>query len=341
MMHCDSSRALRTTERRRFIRHAAGGLIALLAPLAVSDAAVAQAWPAKSVKLIAPYPPGGGVDNVSRLIAEKLAARLGQPIVVDNKPGAGATIGGDALAKSVPDGYTIMVGSMVDYSLSPHFNTSLTFNMARDFVAVAEIGFGTGVLVVPPDVPAGSVKALIELAKSKPGQLSYASSGQGGLTHLNGEMFKQMAKVETVHVPYKGTSQLLPDLLAGRVQFTIDSMPAHLPHIKAGRLKALAVTSAKRSPLLPDVPTLAEAGLAGFESATNYTLFVPAATPKDIIARLNTDLNAVLAMADVQERLLTSGIVVTGGTTDAAQAKVPVEMARWANVIKTGNIKAD
>jgi tripartite-type tricarboxylate transporter receptor subunit TctC len=185
------------------------------------------------------------------------------------------------------------------------------------------------------------VKALIDLAKSKPGQMTYASAGQGGLTHLNGEMFKQMAKIDTVHVPYKGTSQLLPDLLAGRVQFTIDSMPAHLPHIKAGRLKALAVTSAKRSPLLPDVPTLAEAGLTAFESATNYTLFVPAATPKDIVARLNTEINAVVAMQDVRDRLLASGIITTGGTTDAAQARVPLEMARWADVIKTGNIKAE
>jgi tripartite-type tricarboxylate transporter receptor subunit TctC len=324
-------------QRRTFLSVLSVAAMACFSP----TAAVAQAWPSKAVKLIAPYPPGGGVDNVSRLIAEKLATRLGQPVVVENKPGASATIGGDALAKSAPDGYTIMVGSMVDYSLSPHFNPALTFNMARDFVAVAEIGFGTGVLVVPPDVPVDSVKALIDLAKSKPGQLTYASAGQGGLTHLNGEMFKQMAKIDTVHVPYKGTSQLLPDLLAGRVQFTIDSMPAHLPHIKAGRLKALAVTSAKRSPLLPDVPTLAEAGLTAFESATNYTLFVPAATPNDIVARLNTEINAVVAMQDVRDRLLASGIITTGGTTDAAQARVPLEMARWADVIKTGNIKAE
>ncbi len=313
----------------------------VVASLGLSSDAAAQAWPSKPLKLIAPYPPGGGVDNVSRLFGEKLAVRLGQPVIVENKPGAGATIGADALAKSPADGYTVMIGSMVDYSLSPHFNSSLPFDMSKDFIAVGEIGFGTGVLVVAPDVPADSVKALIELAKSKPGELKYASSGQGGLTHLNGEMFKQIAKVDAVHVPYKGTSQLLPDLLASRVQYTIDSLPAHLPHIKAGRLKALAVTSAKRSALLPDVPTLAEAGVTGFESATNYTLFVPAATPKDVVARLNADLNAIVEMADVRERLLTMGIVVTGGTTDAAQAKVPLEMKRWATVIKTGNIKTD
>jgi tripartite-type tricarboxylate transporter receptor subunit TctC len=309
--------------------------------LGLAGGVAAQAWPSKPLKLIAPYPPGGGVDNVARLVAEKLAVRLGQPVVVENKPGAGATIGGDALAKSPADGYTVMIGSMVDYSLSPHFNSSLPFDMAKDFVAVVDIGFGTGVLVVPPEVPAGSVKALIDMAKAKPGELKFASSGQGGLTHLNGEMFKQITGIDAVHVPYKGTSQLLPDLLSGRVQYTIDSLPAHLPHIKAGRLKALGVTSAKRSALLPDVPTLAEAGVTGFESATNYTLFAPAATPKEIVARLNAELNAILEMADVRERLATAGIAITGGTTEAAQAKVPLEMKRWASVIKTGNIKAD
>ena len=211
--------------------------------------------------------------------------------------------------------------------------------MQRDFVAVGEIGFGTIVVVVPPTLGVSTLAELIALAKSKPGELSYASSGQGGLQHLNGEMFKQKAGVDAVHVPYKGTSQLLPDLLTGRVQYAIDSLPAHLPHIKAGRLKALAVTSATRSPLLPDVPTMAEAGLAGFQSATNYTLFAPVSTPKAIVDRLNQELNKVVLMPDVKERLLSLGIVTTGGTVDAAQARVPVEMKQWADVIKAANIK--
>lgn len=311
-----------------------------LGPYSVGNAH-AQSYPAKPIRLIAPYPAGGGIDTVSRIVSEKLALRLGQPILVENRPGAGATIGADALAKSPPDGYTVMMGSMVDYSLSPHFHRNLSFDMSRDFVAIGEIGSGTIAVVVTPDLPATTLKELIALAKSKPGSLSFASSGQGGLIHLNGEMFKQMAGVDMVHVPYKGTTQLLPDLMAGRIPLTIDSIPAHLPHIKSGKLRVLAVTSRDRSPLLPDVPTMAEAGLPGFESATNYTLFAPAATPKEIVGLINRELNLVLQMPEVRERLLGLGIVVTGGSSEAAQARITPEMNRWAQVIKSGNIKVD
>ena len=179
--------------------------------------ACAQNYPAKSIKLIAPYPAGGGVDAVARLVAERLAVRLAQPIVVDNKPGAGATIGGEALAKSAPDGYTLMLGSITDYAIAPHVHKGLTFDQRKDFGPIVEVDYGTVVLVVNADFPPRNVKELIALAKSKPGEFSYASSGIGGLQHLNGEMFKQMAGVDLVHVPYKGTTQLLPDLIAGRV----------------------------------------------------------------------------------------------------------------------------
>ena len=298
-----------------------------------------QSYPNKPIKMIAPYPPGGGVDTVARLVAERLSVRIGQTIAVENRPGAGATIGADALAKSPPDGYTLMLGSITDYAIAPHVHKNLGFDMKRDFIPVVEVAFGTVGLVVYADLPVKNLQELIAFAKANPGQLSYASSGVGGSQHLNAEMFKQMAGVDLVHVPYKGTTQFLPDLMSGRVQMSVDSMPAHLPHIKSGKVRALAVATRTRVPMLPDVPTMAEAGLLGYETATNYTLFVPTGTPADIVALLNRETNAVLQQADVKEKLLTLGIITIGGTTESAQARVPAELTKWANVIKNGNIK--
>ena len=298
-----------------------------------------QSYPNKPIKMIAPYPPGGGVDTVARLVAERLSVRIGQTIAVENRPGAGATIGADALAKSQPDGYTLMLGSITDYAIAPHVHKNLGFDMKRDFIPVVEVAFGTVGLVVYADLPVKNLQELIAFAKANPGQLSYASSGVGGSQHLNAEMFKQMAGVDLVHVPYKGTTQFLPDLMSGRVQMSVDSMPAHLPHIKSGKVRALAVATRTRVPMLPNVPTMAEAGLPGYETATNYTLFVPTGTPADIVALLNRETNAVLQQADVKEKLLTLGIITIGGTTESAQARVPAELTKWANVIKNGNIK--
>ena len=299
----------------------------------------AQAWPARPVTMIAPYPAGGGVDAVARLIAERLGPRIGQTVNVDNKPGAGATLGAAALARSAPDGYTLMLGSIVDYAIAPHVHKSLPFDMARDLLPVVEVGFGTVALIVNAELPARTLRELIALAKAKPGDLSYASSGIGGLQHLNAEMFKQMAGVDLVHVPYKGTAQLLPDLLAGRVPLAIDSIPAHLPHIRSGKTRALAVASRTRSATLPDVPTMAEAGLPGYETATNYTLFAPAKTPADIVALLNRETNAVLRLPEVVDKLGSLGIVIVGGSAEAAQARVPAEVDKWAGVIRRGNLQ--
>ncbi len=307
--------------------------------LGSSPFAQAQAWPGKPLALIAPYPPGGGVDTVARLIGERLAVRLGQAVNVDNKPGAGATLGATALARSAADGYTLMLGSIVDYAIAPHVHKNLAFDQQRDFIPVLELGFGTVALIVNADLPARSVAELIALAKAKPGELSYASTGVGGLQHLNAEMFKQMAGIELVHVPYKGSSQLMPDLLAGRIPLAIDSLPAHLPHLKTGKTRALAVASRARSPILPDVPTMAEAGLTGYETATNYTLFVPARTPADIVAQLNRETNAVLKMPEVVEKLASLGIVITGGSTENAVARTATEVAKWAGVIRKGNLQ--
>jgi tripartite-type tricarboxylate transporter receptor subunit TctC len=298
-------------------------------------------YPSKPVKLIAPYPAGGGVDAVARLVAERLAVRLGQAFVVDNKPGAGATIGGDALAKSAPDGYTLMLGSITDYAIAPHVHKSLGFDQRKDFAPIVEVGYGTVVLVVNADFPAQTLKELIALAKTKPGEFSFASSGIGGLQHLNGEMFKQMAGIELVHVPYKGTSQLLPDLLAGRVPMAIDSLPAHLPHLKTGKVRVLAVASPARTATLPDIPTMSEAGLPGYVSATNYTLFAPAGTPRTVVALLNKEVNAVLQMPDVRDKLQSQGIVITGGLVEAVERQIPREMDKWAQVVKSSRLKFD
>jgi len=299
----------------------------------------AQSWPARQIRMIAPYPPGGGVDTVTRAFSEKLSPRIGQTIVVDNQPGAGATIGASALARSPADGYTLMVGSLVDYSIAPYFHQNLSFDMARDFVPVVEISNGTIGVLVTPSLPVKDVQELIALAKSKPGQLSYASSGFGGLIHLNYEMLKQMTGAEMTHVPYKGTSFFQGDLYENRVQVSIDNVLAHLPHIASGKVRCLAVTSRSRSPLLPDAPTMAEAGVPGFESATNYTLFAPKAVSVDIVGKLNAAGNEVVGDADFRERMLKLGIVPAGGARDQAQARMTGEIKRWGDVIRKGNIK--
>src|SRR5688572_1649457 len=252
--------------------------------------ALAQ-YPARPIRFIAPFPPGGGVDVVARTVGEKLSARFSQAIVIENRPGAGATIGTELAAKSTPDGYTLLIAPIGGIAIAQSYYRKIGYDLRRDFAPVTKIGYGTVVLVVPPSLGVASVKELIALAKAKPGQLTFASSGTGALIHLTGELFKQMAGVDILHVPYKGTTQLLPDLIDGRVSMALDSMPAHLPHIKAGRLRALAVASLKRSAQLPDVPTLTEVGLPGFQSNTDYAMYGPAGTPKDIVALLNRETN--------------------------------------------------
>jgi len=290
--------------RRRLLGSTA---VAVAAPAVLPAAGRAQAWPAKQIRMIAPYPPGGGVDTVTRAFSEGLAQRLGQTIVVDNQPGAGATIGAAQLARSPADGYTLMVGSLVDYSIAPYFHENLTFDMTKDFLPVVEISNGTIGVLVTPSLPVKDVKELIAYAKANPGKLSYASSGFGGLIHLNYEMLKQMTGAEMTHVPYKGTSFFQGDLYENRVQVSIDNVLAHLPHIASGKVRCLAVTSAARSPLLPDVPTMAEAA--------------PAGTPADIIDRANKALNAALGSAEVSEKLALVG--------DAPLRMSPAQFTRY------------
>ena len=306
----------------------------------IAAAPAAAQYPTKPIRVIAAFPPGGGVDIVARAVGERLSARLGQSLVVDNRPGAGTTIGTELAVKSPPDGYTLLVGP-IGAALIAQIYYRKSFDMRRDLAFISKIGYGTIVLVVPPSLGVTSVKELIALAKAKPGQLTFASSGTGSNIHLTGEMFKQRAGIDIVHVPYKGSALMLPDLIEGRVSMALDSMPAHLPHIKSGRLRALAVASLQRSAQLPDVPTISEAGLPGFQSNTDYALFAPAGTPKEIVARLNRETIAVLELPDLKARLAALGIEVGGSTPEAMRAEVLAEFDKWAKVLKEGNIKQE
>lgn len=318
-----------------------------LSALGLTESARAQApaklpggYPAKPIHIIVPFPAGGATDILTRVVADKLGARLGQTMVVDNKPGAGANIGAEAAAKSAPDGYTLLMGSVASHAISVTYYKSLGYDFRRDLVPISMVGHVPSVLVITNGLPVKTVPELIAYAKAHPGKLNFASSGTGALIHLTGEMFKQMAGIDIVHVPYKGTALFLPDLIDGRVSMSLDSMPPHLPHIKSGKLRALAVTSSKRSPVLPELPTVAET-LAGFESVAPYALFAPAGTPGDIVALINREVNAVLLMPDVRDKLAEQGIEVSGSTPDALAATVRNEITKWAKVIKDGNIKPE
>jgi tripartite-type tricarboxylate transporter receptor subunit TctC len=303
--------------------------------------AAAQQYPSRPIKFVAGYPPGGGMDNVSRALAEKLSPRLGQQVVVENRPGAGGAIANDAVAKSAADGYTLLVGPIGGQAILQYTMPKRTYDFGRDFAAISRIGYGTIIFVVPAASKAQSVMDFVAMAKAAPGRLNFASSGFGALIHLTGEMFKQAAGVELTHVPYKGTTQILPDLLDGRIEMALDSAPAYLPHLKAGRVRALAVAAPKRSALLPELPTMAEAGVPGVVSQTDYALYVPAATPRDLIALLNREVNAVLQMEDFRARMASQGIEVAGGTAESLQAEYADELAKWARVIRDARLKFD
>jgi tripartite-type tricarboxylate transporter receptor subunit TctC len=313
----------------------AGGVLMLAALNAAAQ------YPSKPVRFVVPFPPGGGVDIVARAVGEKLAPRLGQPVVIDNKPGAGTTIGSDAVAKSAPDGHTLLLGPIGSQAIVLMTYKNLAYDIRRDFAPVTRIGYGTIVLVVPQGSPAGSVKELVALAKAKPGRLTFASSGTGALIHLTGEMFKQAAGIDLTHIPYKGTTQILPDLLDGRVDMALDSLPAYLPHIKSGKVRALAIASTQRSAMMPELPTMAEAGTPGVVAATDYALYAPAGTPKDVVALLNREMQAVLQMADLRAKLAGQGIEISGSTPEALQAEILDEVEKWGKVVRAANLKPE
>jgi len=315
-------------------------LFALIAVAAApSGTALAQSYPNRPIHLIVPFAPGGGADIAARAIGEPLARRLGQPIVVDNKPGGGATLGADLVAKSMPDGYTLLYGTPGPQITNPHLMKKLPYDPAKDFAPISKLVVIPGILVVNPGLAATSVNELITLAKAQPGRVNFASAGIGASSHLAGELFKSMAGIDIVHVPYKGTAAALQDLLAGNVQMAIDSIPVYLPHIRSGALRVLAVSTLEKSPVLPGVPVIADT-LPGFDAAPMNYLAARAGTPPAVIERLNREVNAVLQMAEVRERLSGLGIIPQGSTPEALDAEIRLESAKWKKVIEISGATA-
>jgi len=304
-------------------------------------ACLAQTYPARAIRFVVPFPPGGGMDLVGRAVADKLSPRLGQPIVIENRPGGGTIIGTDVVAKSAPDGYAILVSGIASQAIVHHMHPQRPFDMQRDFSPVARIADGTIAFVVPASSRAKSVADFVALARREPGRLTFASSGTGGIIHLTGEMFRQAAGIELVHVPYKGTAQILPDLLDGRIDLALDSVPAYLPHIKSGKVRVFAVASAQRSALFPELPTMAEAGVPGVVAATDYALYAPAGTRRAIVARLAADTAVVLEDADLRAKLAAQAIEVHGGGPEALAAELASEIQKWGRVIRAANIKPE
>ena len=316
------------------------GRIAALGLVLVCGTAGAQPYPAKPVRFLVPNPPGGGTDLVARIVSQKVSERWGVNLVVDNRPGAGGIIAVEVAARSAPDGYTLLMA---------HFPLAITVNIAkvsfdpvRDFAPVTLLATTQNALVVNPAVPAKSVKELIALAKSKPGELRYASGGNGTSMHVSAELFNLMAGVSMTHVPYKGAAPALVDLISGQVQASFVSVPAAAPHIKSGRVRGLAVTGSRRSPLVSDLPTLSEAGLKGYGSEQWYGVLAPRQTPRPVVERLNRDFAWALGEPDTRARLQDSGFEIAADTTETWFGRfLASEIAKWAGVIKKAGIKAE
>jgi tripartite-type tricarboxylate transporter receptor subunit TctC len=312
----------------------------LIGLAAVAAGAQAQGFPVKPVRVIVGFPAGSGADITARVIGARLGDALAQQVVVDNRPGAASNIAADLAAKSPPDGHTLFIGTVAN-AINATLYARLPFDFARDFAPVALTTAAPNVLVVHPSVPAKSVKELVDLARSRPGQLNFASSGTGTAPHLSGELFKAMAGVQLVHIPYKGSPPAVTDLLAGEVALMFSPSSTVLPHVKSGRLRALAVTTAARLPQYPELPTVSESGLKGYETITWFGVVAPAKTPAPVVRHLNAEIVKVLARPDVREAFTTQGIEVLGGTPEQFAAYIRREIAKWAKAIKVSGAKAD
>jgi tripartite-type tricarboxylate transporter receptor subunit TctC len=309
--------------------------------VALSTSTFAQTWPAKPIKWIVPFAPGGTTDILARTIGEKLAVALGQPVIIENKPGAGGGVGADFTAKAPPDGYTIMGGTISTHAINASLYQSLPYDPVKDFVPITLIARVPNMLVVNPDIPAKNVAELITLLKANPGKYSFASSGNGTSQHLSGELFKSMAGVDMQHIPYKGSPPALQDVVGGQVAMTFDNITTAWPLAKGGKLRALAVTTAKRSAVAPDVPTLSESGLAGYEVGSWQGVFAPAGTPPAIVRRLNAEIVKIINMPDVKEKLIGLGAEPVGNTSEEFAALVRTEVVKWAEVVKKSGAKVD
>ncbi len=312
----------------------------LVASLAAPALGLADAYPTKPIRLYVGYAAGGSTDVIARLVGQELSQALGQPVVIDNRPGAGATIASDIVAKSAPDGYTIFMGTIAN-TINTTLYRKLPFDFERDFAPISMVASVPNVLVVNPGVPARNVQEFIALAKAKPGEINFASSGSGSSIHLTGELFNLVARVQLVHVPYKGSAPAVADLIGGQVQSMFDNLSSSLPYIQAGKLRALAVTGATRSPAAPDIPTMAEAGVPDCEVMSWFALLAPAKTPDEIVARLNAETVKILARPDVKQRLAALGADAASSTPEALAAFIKSETAKWAKVVKASGASVE
>ena len=306
---------------------------------AMPPLATAQAYPAKPIRWISPWPAGGANDIFSRAIGQRIGESLGQQVLVDNRPGAAGTIGSDIAAKAPADGYTLVMGSSPTHAIAPALYPALPYDPLRDFSAVTLVGSVPNVLVLHPSVPAKTVKEFIAVAKARPGKLNFASTGNGTSQHLSAELFKFMAGLDMVHIPYKGTAPALTELVAGQVDLAFENMPALIPHIQAGRLRALAVTTTKRSAVMPELPTIAEAALPGYDASVWFGVFAPVGTPRPVIDRLHGEILKALQTQDLKSRMVAMGTDVSGMGPDDFSAYVRKEIPKWANLVKAAGVK--
>ena len=309
--------------------------------LAATPVALAQSYPTKSIRLICPFPPGGAVDIASRAIANELSKTIGQQVVVENKPGAGGNIGGAEAARAAPDGYTIFMTTSGINAINPALYSKMPFDPNKDLAPVSALVSLNNVLVVHPSVTAKSVTDVIAMAKAQPGKMTYASSGSGTSIHMSAEMFKHLAKVDILHIPYKGSSPALIDMLGGQVMMMFDNVPSALPHIKSGKLRALATTGAKRDATLPDLPTIAEAGVPGYESGVWFGLLVPTGTPRDIVAKLNAEAVKGTKSPEFVKRMTDLGYNIIGSTPEQMTEMLKTELNTWGPIVKASGAKAE
>jgi tripartite-type tricarboxylate transporter receptor subunit TctC len=302
---------------------------------------MAEGYPSKPIRLVVPYPAGGPLDIVARLLAQKVSESVKQPVIVDNKPGAGGNIGADIVAKAAADGYTILMGAVATHAINPVLYASIPYDPVRDFAPITQIASTPNVLVVNPSVPAANVREFIAYAKANPGKLNFGSGSTGSAGHLAGELFKAMAGIEMTHVPYKGAAPAMQDLVGGQIQVMFDNLASALGQVRAGKVKALAVTTAKRSPLAPELPTVAESGLPGFDISTWFGLFAPSATPREALDRLHAEFTAALAAPDVREKMLHLGAEPVGSRGDEFAEYINAEARKYARLVKASGAKAD
>ena len=302
--------------------------------------AFAQSYPVKPIRMIVPFPAGGATDILARALSQKLGEKIGQTVVVDNRPGAGGTIGADAASKSAADGYTLLLATSSTHSIGPAINPKIPYNAETDFTPIAYVASSPNIVVVPNTLPVKTMRELIDYARKNPGKLNYASSGNGTIVHLTTEYFKAQSDTFILHIPYRGTALAIPDLVSGKVDVMFDSFVTGMPHVKDGKLRALAVTTAKRSALAPDMPTVSEV-LPGFESVTWFGLYGPKNMPADVTAKVNQAVNAALLDADVKERFARLGAEPTGGTPQAFSAMVKADSSKWKKIIADRKISVD